>query len=384
MRFLSSILFVALLMAAMTASAASFGPELPLTPASPNGSGQELPYLSMPQNGTVLLWNGGATYAGRIDGREPIPPERALALDPVPHRDGGVVSIGNESMAAWVENDWLYVRRIGSDGSAVADNFLLQSVDSRHTMRMAIGASKSSYLVVWQQWNRVLSTMLDTQGQAITWQVLEASGPFPNAVDKVAVASNGTEFLVVWELTSDEPWVTPCSLGCPSTNREVHAIIVGADGMARPETETVLATSAGMPDVVWNGSNYLVVWATLPKGGIAGRQIAPGLASVGPVQTFTTGSDFGPAIVWDGSSDILAFAQAGATPQELGSLRAIQIESDGSVTPLSPTPVYPAVLPRQYALAAAGSRVALAYTNSGRISVRYLTSRPTRRRSVDH
>ncbi len=378
---------MALLTTAMTASAASFGPELPLTPASPSGSGQELPFLSMSQNGAVLLWNGGATYAGRIDGAESIPPERALALDPVPHRDGGVASIGNESMAAWVENDWIYMRRIGSDGNPIGDaNVLLQMVDSRHTMRMAIGANSTEYLVVWPQLSRILSTALGPQGNAITWQTQVTAGAYGRNIEKVALASNGTEFLVVWEATGDEPWVTPCTLGCPSTDREVHAVIVGADGMAQPQTETVLASSAGMPDVVWNGSSYLVVWAALPNGGIAGRQIAPGLASMGPVQTFTTGNDFGPAIVWDGSSDILAFAQAGATPQDLGSLRAVRIDSDDSVTPLSPAPLYPAVLPRQYALAAAGSRVALAYTNGGRIErpLSGLASGPTRTRSVHH
>ncbi len=382
MRFFSIIL----LLSASTASAASFGQELPFTPVSPGGAAQELPHLSMPHNGTVALWNGGATYGARINGRQPIPSTRVMSLDPVVHRDGAVASIGDESMAGWVENDCLYTRRIGSDGNLIGDNVLLQLVDSRHTMRMTIGASRSEYLVVWPEWSRILSTAFDAQGNALTWQAQVTGGTYGRSIDKVAVASNGTEFLVVWEATGDEPWVTPCSLGCPSTDREVHAVIVGADGIAQTRTETVLAASAGMPDVVWNGSSYLVVWTVLPNGGIAGRPIAPGLASVGPVQTFTTQSDFGPAIVWDGSEDLVAFARAGRTAQDPAALMAIRIDAGGIVSQLSTSPLLLGAFPRQYALAADGARVALAYTNSGHISIRYLDpgSGSTRRRSVHH
>jgi hypothetical protein len=385
MRFLSIILFLS----ALTASAASFGPELPLTPISPAGAAQELPHLSMPHNGTVALWNGGATYGGRIDDRQAIPASRALELDLVVHRDGAVASIGDESMAAWVEDDWVYVRRIGSDGNPIGDNFNLATVDSRHTMRMTIGASSRGYLVVWPVWTRILSTLLDAQGNLVSWDTQQAqvtSGDYPLNVDKVAVASNGAEFLVVWEATLDEPWVTSCSLGCPNTDREVHAVIVGADGVAQPLTETVLATSAGMPDVVWNGSTYLVVWTVLPNGGIAGRQIAPGLASMGPVQTFSTQSDFGPAIAWDGTSDIVAFARAGLTSQDPAALMAIRVGADGAASPVSASALFTGALPRQYALAADGARVAIAYTNAGRIDIRYYDagSGPARVRSVHH
>lgn len=384
MRYLS----LALLFVTATATAASFGPEIALTPASPGGAAQGLPALSLPQNGIVALWNGDATYAGRAGEKQSMAAANALALDPVLHRDGAVASIGDESLAGWIENDWLYVRRIGSDGNPIGtDNVLLQQVDSRHTMRMALGASNTEYLVVWPEWSRILSTAIDAQGNALTWQNQVTPGdPLGRSVDKVAVASNGSEFLVVWDTTGDTPWQTPCSLGCPSTDREIHAVIVGADGVARSDGETILATSAGMPDVVWNGTNYLVVWSTLPDGGIAGRQVAPGLASMGPVQTFTTGSDWGPAIATAGSSDLLLFARAGQTPQDPAALEAVKIFADGTTSSLSPVPLVLGAVPRQYAIAANGTRAAVAYPSAGRLAIRYFdpSNGPTRVRTVRH
>jgi hypothetical protein len=375
------ILPMTLLLCATTAMAGTFGNEMPLTPKAADGASQELPALSFARNGLVGLWNSGATVAGRATAKQSI--AAAITLDPKPHRDGGIASIGDESYAAWVEEDWLYGQRIGSDGNPVGAQTLLQQVDSRHTMRMAIAANASEYFVVWQQSSRIVATTLDAQGNSLNWIARIVDGTYGRNIEKVAVASNGSDFLVVWEATSDVPWLTPCGLGCPSTDRDVHSVVVLPDGNPRPGTETLLATSAGMPDVVWTGSDYIAVWTGLPSGGIVTTHISAAGVPAADTQTITTSNDWGPAAAWDGSAVDVVFARL-SDPTAPAQLIAVRLAADGSASALAANALLIGTFPRQFAIASDGRQTALAYTASGRIFVRYFGETPTRARAVRH
>ena len=372
-------LMVALMVCAATSTADSFGPQLPLTP---NNSGEDLPAISVSATGLTAIWNAGATVASRVPWQQAMSESSILTVG-VAHRDGAAASIGDESLVTWVENDWIYALPIGSDGHAIGERKLIQVVDARHTSRLAVGASRSEYLVVWQQLSSVLATTLDPHGNTITWQAWLAPGTWRRDVEKIAVASDGTDFLVVWEASTDEPWINPCGIGCASSDREIRSVVVGADGNPQPGTEIQLATNAGMPDVVWTGTDYLVLWTSLPNGGLGGRHVsATGTPSA--VQSFTTTSDWAPAVAQDAGGVDVAYARL--RPDMQTELRAMRINPDGSRSDLSSEPLALGVSARQFALASRGSRVALAYTGFGRINVRYLevSVAPTRMRAIRH
>jgi hypothetical protein len=183
----------------------------------------------------------------------------------------------------------------------------------------------------------------------------------------------------VWDESSDQPWVTPCAITCPSADRTVHAVVVGSDGFPKPSTEATLATSAGMPDVSWNGSAFLAVWALLPNGGIAGRLIPPGSTS-GASRSLTTAGDFGPRIAWDGSAFDIAVVRL-----DDQSLRVVRASADGTaISDFSSGPVAFVSSARAFALNASDGTVIVAYESDDRIVMRRAAVADIRSRAVRH
>lgn len=378
---------VTLLLWSSTAFAGTFGAEQPLTPPNDPIHGHELPSISIAKTGVVALWNAGATVIGRAAIEKMIPGTTTTVLDPKPHRDGGIASMGDESYAAWMEDDWLYGTRIDSTGRPIGQPTLLQQIDSRHTMRMGISANKNEYFVVWPQWSRIVGTTLDAQGNSLNWIANIVNGTWGRNIDKVAVASNGTDFLVVWDETIDEPWFNPCGIGCPSSDRNVHSVVVGPDGNPKSSTETQLAESAGMPDVVWTGTDFVAAWTSLPNGGIVVQHIGADGVPRGSSVAVTTGNDWSPSLAFDGTSTDVAFARAG-DPSAPNQLLAIRLGANDVTSPMFSGPLLLGTAPRQFMLASNGDTTALAYTANGRIYTRFLGDAPPppqgRSRAANH
>jgi hypothetical protein len=352
----------------------ALGPATPLTPEPTMGT-QQVPAIALTGSGVVALWRDQATHFG-FAAVPPIAGEDVL--DPVPYRDAAAAALGNESYVIWVENDWLYGFVMDASGHARTEPRLLFEVDSRHTTRIAVAASRDRYLVVINAWSKLIGFLLDRDGTTVNRTDLILGGG-TRAVDRVAVASDGEQFLVVWDESSDQPWVTPCAITCPSADRTVHTIVVGSDGQPKPATEATLATSAGMPDVSWNGSSFLAVWALLPNGGIAGRLIPPGSTS-GASRSLTTTGDFGPRIAWDGSAFDIAVVRL-----DDQSVRVDRVSADGTaVSDFSGGPVAFVSSARAFALAASNGTVIVSFESGGRILMRRTSVAVSRGRAVRH
>ncbi|HEY8849793.1 MAG TPA: hypothetical protein VIO12_10895 [Thermoanaerobaculia bacterium] len=351
----------------------AFGPTTPLTPEPTMGT-QQVPAIALTGSGVVALWRDQATHFGFAA----VPPIAGDdVLDPVPYRDAAAAALENESYVIWVEDDWLYGFVMDASGHARTEPRLLWRVDSRHTTRIAVTASSDRYLVVINAWSKMIDFLVDRDGNVLNFTDLILGGG-TRAVDRVAVASDGEQFLVVWDESSDQPWVTPCAITCPSADRTVHAIVVGSDGNPKPSTEITLATSAGMPDVSWSGSAFLAVWALLPNGGIAGRLIPPGNTS-GASRSLTTTGDFGPRIAWDGSAFDIAVVRL-----DDQSLRVVRVSADGTSVSDSAGPIANADSARAFALSASDRTVIVAYESGGRIVMRRATVADNRGRAVRH
>lgn len=366
-----TVLFLLTLLGSHAALAAGFGPAFPLTPET--GTGQSMPAIALTDNAIVTLWRDDATRGGMATAAQPV--GEPLALDPVPYRDAAAASVGGSSYLTWVENDWIYGVPLGASGKPSRSPILLAMVDSRHTQRLALGASRDRYLVVWPIESRLLATLVDSNGEALTWSVPLMGGVYGRPIDKVAVASNGSQFLVVWESTTDAPWDKPCGLSCPSSDRDVHAIVVDGDGNPRAASEIILAKNAGMPDVVWTGSDYLVVWMALPGGGIAGRRVSADGVPAGSAQMLVEGRSGPKLAVGTGGTALASVTLDGQN------LQVNRVEGD-SVRPWSEGALASGVLPRDVALAARGDRMVVAYAAGGRIFARSLAGKPSRLRPV--
>jgi hypothetical protein len=326
-------------------------------------SSSPTPAVTIDSSGAVVIWrDDDATRAARvaIDATTPMP---SLQLDSGPYRDAGAASIGDQSLVVWLRNDDVWAQRIGGDGKAIGPPIYLAFVDSRHTQRIGVAASRDRYLIVIAITSRIVAALVDTNGQVIAYQIPIMDGEFDRYVERVTAASNGETFYVVWDASTNEPWTTPCTVGCPGEDRDVHGVVLNGDGTPRKSTERLIA-AGGEPDVTSNGSDYFVVWSRF-GGGISGAPVAA-TGDVGQTVDFT-GGEFGPRVVWNGSAyDVSSVRAAGPT---LVTTRAESIAG---------------VYPREFAVASRLGRTVLSYPQSGQLVLRYLVQSVGKRRASRH
>jgi len=251
-------------------------------------------------------------------------------------------------------------------------------------MRLGVGASVDRYLVAWAIISRVVGAIVDMNGNILEGNNAELTpGTYGRNVEAVKVASIGDEFLLVWESTGDEPWSTPCTLACPSDDREVHAVVVDKTGVPIKSTETLLAHAAGEPDVVSNGvDDYFVVWTNVP-GTISGVHIAKGAAAIGSVRQLVASRGYGPRVAWDGSAYDLAYVDA----SDSQALRAVRLNAADQVAAVIGTPVlHQGVWPRQFAIVGQDGTIAVTYVDGTRLVLASgnATIPVTRTRAVRH
>ncbi len=368
-----TLLAALLLLNAAVSHAAVWTAPAPLTP-DPAGSAQRLPVIGVMPTGVVTFWNEDGTHFGKSNGVAPIAASDAMQLDSFPYREATIATNGNEGYAAWVENDWMYGFIIGADGKPRTEPSLIFMVDSRHTQRLAVAASADRYLFIMSAWTKATAFLFDRDGKLLNRADITMGGGTHN-VDKIAAASNGDSFLVVWDTTTVEPWVDPCTIRCPAADRWVHAVVIGHDGNPRPETETILSKNGGLPDVVFNGTSYLAVWSSMPDGGVVGKLIAPD-TTTGEDRVFTTGHDFGPRLAWDGRGYTIGFVNA-----DDQSLRVIRTDSLAQ-NPGTADALGQVSNVRSFALAGNPQNVTIAYELGNQIVARRLVAAPGRLRAV--
>jgi len=341
---------------------------------------ENLPAITIDDGGTVAIWDDAASRAGRVSAQQPI--ANPIQLAEGPSRDSGAASIGDQSMVVWLRNDDLWGQRIDAAGNAIGAPIYIAFTDSRHTQRMAIGASRDHYLVVWEIQSRLLASVLDANGNILNFAIPLINGEFGRNIERISVASNGSEFLVVWDASTSEPWVTPCALECRAADRDVHAIVVNDDGTPRSETERVIG-GGGDADVATNGRDYFVAWSRF-GGGISAMTISSGFATASDPITITTGRDFGVHVGFDGAMYDAAWINADASTVLAGK----RITTSGTIAePIAMGRAYGGFQSRDFDLTARDGKIVLAVPADGhlRLQVLAVTALPgTRVRAVRH
>jgi|GEM_PF-3390454 len=342
---------------------------------------ERLPAIALDAKGGVALWNDTVARGGHFNNA---PIANAMQLAEGPYRDAAAASMGDQSLIIWLRNDDLYGQRIGSDGKPIGDPIYIAFTDSRHTQRMAVAASRDRYLVVWDIQSRMLGCIIDANGNILEYNIQMISGDFGRDLERVSLASNGSEFLVVWDASTSEPWVTPCMLACPADDRDVHAMMIDDEGHPRRETETILATTGGDPDVASNGRDYLATWVRL-GGGLSAKTISAGFTSASDPVTITANHDYGPHLAWDGAAYDLAWINADSG---LATLAGSRVNATGRVIePIAFGRTFNGFLSRDFDLDARDGRIVFALPADGHLRVQELSGGPlpgSRLRSVRH
>jgi MYXO-CTERM domain-containing protein len=147
-------------------------------------------------------------------------------------------------------------------GNTVADKtFTVDRGYNNAVMPTALAASKQQYLLVVREDMGYLTIRLDKSGKLLEHAVgsagvLDSVLPV-SRIEPKSVASNGTEFLMVWS----DPTMTP------ATGKSQGVLRIAEDG-TRTELARTISPPAAHGTLAWNGNAYLWLWSEQLEQGV--------------------------------------------------------------------------------------------------------------------
>ncbi|WP_224248727.1 hypothetical protein [Hyalangium gracile] len=312
-------------------------------------------YASVASNGTDYLvawtaWNTasstfqnlGCRILASAVGTSPVLDTTSLVLSPnASHKHPVIAPAGSDYLVAWdgtsTATTDLYSARVSASGTVTAGGgFPLKTVSALYQAEPVVASNGTNYLVVWTetgggtikiQGARVSREggVLDMHGLRLTTAARERQAP--------AVSSNGTDYLVTWMDYREGNW--------DIYGGRVLGSGPAASAVLDPNGFIISADPAfqNFPAVGSNGKDYLVVWRrdATGRGDVHGARVAntgavldpAGIAiSTNPVEHYT------PRVAFNGTHYLTVWAEyQSATSWDIHGAR---LTSDGVVLDTSP------------------------------------------------
>lgn len=254
-----------------------------------------------------------------------------------PSRPPVVVFTGDTYFIAWQETSSntpatrILVRRLRPDGTPLDDQPILVTDEgsdpsvafngSTVLLAYSVATFSFSFAPSWGT-SFVAGIRFDRLGNRIdpTPITISASLASSGNARGTSVASNGTDFLVVWRYDptifccSDPP--SPPQTPPPQPLPEVRGMRVTSTGMlldAQPLKITAAASSGSSPVVAWSGADYLVVFGTRAETTtriMAQRLLRDGTVSGAPIALDDHGGAFPLAIADDATGCWISWSDA--------------------------------------------------------------------------
>ncbi|MCY1075824.1 Ig-like domain-containing protein [Archangium lansingense] len=255
-------------------------------------------------------------YAARVSSAGTVLDPSGIAISNAPEKQlmPRLATNGTAYLVVWREfrsgnGVDVYGARIAANGSVQDPSGIPISTAANTQKTPALASNGTDYLVVWQDYRN--SNQIDLYGTRVnaSGTVLDVSGLALSTAIKSqlspAVASNGTDYLVVWGDTRN------------GTAGDVYGTRVTSGGAVLDPSGLALSTAAsgeGSPAVASNGTDYLVAWMDSRNGtsnfDIFGTRVTPS----GEVQepsglaiTTATGNQQYPAVASNGTDYLVTW-----------------------------------------------------------------------------
>ena len=258
-----------------------------------------------------------------------VPAEASLALarQPVACNPGGCLAVWKVPNAARTRSVAIRALRLGPSGAAVEPGIVVGSSETRSLDSAAVASDGSGYLVVWQVDGRsIVASRVSAAGA-----VLDPGGVViatsDHALQDPMVAWNGRDYLVVWQAES------------PTTRvRAIRGARVSPAGVVRDPAGLAIGGAAAyrqqFPVVAAAGERFVVAWEdgrVAPSGDLyVARVAADGTvldpAGVHPFATFRTRT--AAALSSDGARVLLGWQDGMGIPGGNGVYAAL-LGADG-------------------------------------------------------
>jgi hypothetical protein len=254
---------------------------------------------------------------------------------------------GTNFMIVWKDtrgaSPAIFAARVRADGTALDDaGFPVAPGTGAQQREPAIAFDGTNFLVAWLDFREgenagnIVAARVTRDGTVLDPEGVRISPPTTNNdVSGPAVAFDGTNYFVVWRTHLLAPVDTSVLFGARVTRT----------GTVLDAASVPIATSAGIqrvPDVAFDGSNYVVVWEDVRSGptqDIFGARVSPGgivLDAAGvPISASPVDQEFDPEIAFGRSSALVVWTTFRGSPNE--DVFAARVDREMSV--LDPTGV---------------------------------------------
>lgn len=232
------------------------------------------------------------------------------------------LSAGRNLVAVWVESRLalpeIRVSAADANGIFVEDRPIHTSPAAQGAP--AIASNGSEFLVVWKEsdplsFARILAKRVDASGVPVEGSEIVLSTNACASLTAPVVASDGRDFLVAW---------SECQA---SGNRQLFAASIhnGVAGQPQVIAEGVMSFDAG--GIAWNGADYLMTWTTTrtadsysfcdPFGCYVSRVYAARVSARGEVLQQQAVSAEAPGVrsarvIWSGTTFVILWNDGGA------------------------------------------------------------------------
>jgi hypothetical protein len=251
---------------------------LVLTPPVDLGSGSA-PAIVQTDAGALVAWRDNGLKVALAGGAT----ATLLDHDPAAH---ALATIGAESLAVWADGAKLTAVRLDGRGVPIGEPFTIANTT---TAQVAAVADGPRYVVAWPGlFGDIWALILDRNG-GIFLPPMPVTTQSTDTPTSLHVASNGDTFLLAW-----------------TAGRRVFAHLVDINGVPRSFLPVQVTGVGGPSDVASNGRDFLVVWQRTPNGVGLGARAVLADGEVGDELLLTTGTDGEPRIAWDGSAYAVA------------------------------------------------------------------------------
>ncbi len=239
---------------------------------------------------------------------------------------------GVNHLVSWADNrhggSTIYASRISRAGGLLdSTGFRISPSDAGSQSDPASAFNGTHHLVVWQDNRGMVARRVSPSGAIVDAQdiVLTSECCDPR------VASNGSDFLVVWSVTGFD----------------VHGVRVSASGTVLDATPIAIASGPGTqmrPRAAWDGQNWVIVWydsTSTPVRVGMNRMTPQGALLDGPggVRFLSdAGSQTNPDVTSDGTQSFVVWSQS--TPEAIFGARVsragVVLDSPGLTIAVEP------------------------------------------------
>jgi len=291
---------------------------------------QYMPSVSFDGTNYLVTWydrRDGANYdiyGTRVDQSGVIQDASGIAISniDVTQVTPAVISYSGQWLAVWRDNQNggytdIYGSRISSSGTVTDGDGILISSSAQDQRNPAVASDGTNYLVVWEEARSggfspdIYGTLIDASGRQLNEDAIAISTSTGSQQYPAVAFDNDSTYLVVWQ--DDRS----------GSGNDIYGTRVSTSGNVLDPPGIAISTATGrqqFPSIAFDGTNFLVVWADERGGSVStddiyGTLVEPDGSVLSPSGNVIADDDYWqdhPSVAFDGTNYLVVWDDYGS------------------------------------------------------------------------